>query len=129
MINAAGGGVKNVAGDILFIFRNGKWDLPKGKIEEGEETMNAAMREVREECGISDVAIVRELISTYHTYNVLNKRILKKTVWFEMFCKDSAELKPQIEEGITMVKWMNKDETLKALNNTYESVKEVIAIL
>ncbi|MES2286659.1 MAG: NUDIX domain-containing protein [Bacteroidota bacterium] len=127
IIEAAGGLVKNEKGEYLFIFRNGKWDLPKGKIEKGEGIKTAAIREVEEECGISGLSIIRELPPTYHTYTIEEKAILKRTYWFEMSCDDtSAILVPQIEEGITDVQWIATKKLKKVFNNTFESVKEVL---
>ncbi len=126
IIEAAGGLVKNKKGGWLFIFRNGKWDLPKGKIEKGEGVKTAAIREVEEECGISALTIVKELPSTFHTYFMEEKTILKRTYWFEMQCDDAASLIPQAEEGITDAKWISSKDLRQVLNNTYESVKEVM---
>ncbi len=126
VIEAAGGLVKNKKGEYLFIFRNGKWDLPKGKIEKREKIKTAAIREVEEECGISGLTIIRELPTTYHTYFMEEKAILKPTYWFEMICNDSSALIPQIEEGITDAQWVATKQLKKVLNNTFESVKEVI---
>lgn len=127
IIEAAGGLVKNEKGEYLFIFRNGKWDLPKGKIEKGEGIKTAAIREVEEECGISGLSIIRELPPTYHTYTIEEKAILKRTYWFEMSCDDtSAILVPQIEEGITAVEWIATKNLKKVFENTFESVKEVL---
>ncbi|MCE9540576.1 MAG: NUDIX domain-containing protein [Bacteroidetes bacterium] len=128
LIEAAGGLVKNEKDEYLFIFRNGKWDLPKGKIEKAEGIKTAAIREVEEECGISSLSIIRELPSTYHTYTIEEKIILKRTYWFEMSCDDtSAILIPQIEEGITDVQWIATKKMKKVFNNTFESVKEVLS--
>lgn len=126
VIEAAGGLVKNKKGEYLFIFRNGKWDLPKGKIEKGEGIKTAAIREVEEECGISKLKIVKELVSTYHTYHIEEKPILKRTYWFEMLCEDESKLIPQTEEGITDVKWLSKKDLQQVSDNTYESIKEVL---
>lgn len=126
VIEAAGGLVKNTKGEYLFIFRNGKWDLPKGKIEKGESVKDAAIREVEEECGIGKLKIVKELESTYHTYELDGKSILKHTYWFEMFCEDESRLVPQAEEGITEVKWLSKNDLQQVCDNTYESIKEVL---
>ena len=125
-IEAAGGLVKNNKDEWLFIFRNGKWDLPKGKVEKDEEIQKAAVREVEEECGVGRLSIVRELPATYHTYYLKEKAILKCTYWYEMNCSDSAMLVPQLEEGITEVKWFSKKELSKVYENTYESVVEVM---
>ncbi|MES2592455.1 MAG: NUDIX domain-containing protein [Bacteroidota bacterium] len=126
VIEAAGGLVKNGNGEWLFIFRNGKWDLPKGKIEKKEGVEEAATREVEEECGIDGLKIIKKLTSTYHIYFMEEKAILKKTYWFEMNCNDESTLIPQTEEGITDVKWIAPDKLAKVFANTYESVKEVI---
>ncbi len=126
VIEAAGGLVKNKKSEYLFIFRNGKWDLPKGKIEKKEGIKEAAMREVEEECGIGKLKIVKELESTYHTYELEGKSILKRTYWFEMICEDESKLVPQTEEGITEVKWLSKNDLKQVFDNTYESIREVL---
>jgi len=126
VIEAAGGLVKNKNGEYLFIFRNGKWDLPKGKIEKGEGIKSAAIREVEEECGISKLKIVKELESTYHIYHIEEKAILKRTYWFEMLCEDESKLIPQMEEGITDVKWIAKKDLQDVNDNTFDSIKEVM---
>jgi 8-oxo-dGTP pyrophosphatase MutT (NUDIX family) len=126
IIDAAGGLVRNDKGQWLFIYRNGKWDLPKGKIEKGEKIKVAATREVEEECGISKLKIVKELPPTYHIYSLEDKTVLKRTYWFEMTCADTSLLVPQTEEGITDVKWFNMEEVRQALKNTYGSIKEVV---
>ena len=125
-IEAAGGVVKNDKGEILLIFRKGKWDLPKGKIEKGESIKDAALREVQEECGIDHLSIVKALPATYHTYTVNGKSSLKKTFWFEMLCKGNDKPKPQIEEEITKAEWMSKTQVKKALENTYPAIIELM---
>ena len=126
VIEAAGGLVKNKKGEYLFIFRNGKWDLPKGKIEKGEGIKSAGIREVEEECGITKLKIVKELESTYHIYHQDEKAILKRTYWFEMLCEDESKLVPQTEEGITDVKWLSKKDLQQVNDNTYDSIKGVM---
>jgi 8-oxo-dGTP pyrophosphatase MutT (NUDIX family) len=126
IVAAAGGLVKNQEGKWLFIFRNGKWDLPKGKIEKNEAIKTAAVREVEEECGITQLSIVKDLPTTYHTYSLKGKAILKPIYWFEMTCTDTSPLVPQIEEGITDVRWFDNTEAKKVAANTYGSIKEVL---
>ncbi|MBL7884973.1 MAG: NUDIX domain-containing protein [Bacteroidia bacterium] len=125
-IAAAGGLVSNGNEEWLFIFRNGKWDLPKGKIEKNEKIEEAAIREVEEECGIAKLKIVKALNDTYHIYYLEEKLVLKKTYWFEMICKDESALVPQLEEGITDVKWLKKKDLKQVVANTYESIIDVI---
>lgn len=126
VIEAAGGLVKNKNGEYLFIFRNGKWDLPKGKLEKKETIKDAAIREVEEECGVGKLKIVKELESTYHIYQIEGKSILKRTYWFDMICGDESKLIPQTEEGITEVKWISKNKLEEVYSNTFESIKEVL---
>lgn len=125
-IEAAGGKVFNSDGDILGIFRLGKWDLPKGKVEKGESIRDAAIREVEEECGISGLTIVKELNSTYHTYSLKGKQILKQTHWFEMSYSGSETLVPQTEEDIQLVKWLPIEDLSEFQANTYASILDVL---
>ena len=129
-IHAAGGVVLR-GKEILFIYRNGKWDLPKGKIEPGEKAATAAVREVEEECGISGHKIAKQLPSTYHIYQSPYKEtkgewIFKETFWFEMAYDGNEQGFPETGEGITQVKWFSKQELGEVLENTYENLKQVI---
>ena len=125
VIEAAGGVVmKNQ--EILFIYRNGKWDLPKGKLEINESIPVCALREVAEECGLSQFTIVKELATTYHTYRQARENVLKITYWFLMDCTDESPLKPQTNEGIELVEWKNKQAVQLALENTYSNIKLVL---
>lgn len=126
MIKAAGGLVKNEAGEYLFIFRNGKWDLPKGKIEKGESIKEAAVREVEEECGITVSKLGKEICKTYHVYTLKGEVVLKKTYWFKMKCAGSEKLKPQKEEGITDVRWFKKGHVEAIEKNTFPSIMDVL---
>jgi 8-oxo-dGTP pyrophosphatase MutT (NUDIX family) len=105
LIEAAGGIVKNENNQYLFIYRNNKWDLPKGKIEKGEKVKEAAVREVEEECGIEVSRLGKSLCKTYHAYISREEVVLKKTYWFKMRCEQQNKLVPQLEEGITDVRW------------------------
>ena len=122
VLEAAGGVVYNLHDEILLIFRNGKWDLPKGKIETGEDPDQAAIREVNEECGIGYLQLEKQIATTYHTYPYQGKKVLKKTFWFIMKTKDNSKPIPQLEEGIIDAKWMNKQGVEEALENTYSSI-------
>ena len=125
VIESAGGVVmKNQ--EILFIYRNGKWDLPKGKLEKNESVPVCALREVEEECGISQLTIVKELAATYHSYLQAGENVLKITYWFLMDCTDESSLIPQTEEGIELAEWKNKKAVQLALENTYPSIKLVL---
>lgn len=125
-IDAAGGLVRNEKGERLFIFRLGKWDLPKGKLSGKETAGEAAIREVKEETGLQELKIIGPLSSTYHIYSRKGKQILKQTYWFEMKAKSAYPLIPQKEEDITEVKWINRENLSTVLENTYGSIKEIV---
>lgn len=123
-VSKAGGGlVYNKDGNVLFIFRNGKWDLPKGRTEKGEEIEDTAIREVEEETGVSGLKITNKLQKTYHVFKRNGVYKLKITHWFEMRTNYSGQLTGQIEEGIEKVAWLNPDEVKSALGNSYENIK------
>jgi len=126
LIKAAGGVVYNNKNQVLIIFRNGKWDLPKGKLEIDEDIKTCAIREVEEECGIIGLRITQKLIDTYHTYEIKGEKILKRTFWFKMKTNFNGSLKPQTEEGITEVCWVNKEDISKRLNNSFENIKQLL---
>lgn len=124
VVKAAGGVVYNDENKILLIYRLGKWDLPKGKRDDGEKSKQTAVREVEEECGIK-VKLGSKLCTTWHTYTMGNNKILKRTKWYKMECLNDSEMKPQIEEGIEEICWMNEKEVQKALLNSYSSIRFV----
>ena len=126
MIESAGGLVFNKDDQILMIFKNGKWDLPKGKLEEGENKKHCAIRELKEECGILRLKISEKLLETYHTYYLSGKKILKRTYWYKMRTNFDGELIPQIEEGITKISWVYKDKISEKLKNSFSNISDVI---
>jgi len=128
-IKAAGGIVKNESNQSLFIFRNGKWDLPKGKIEKDEKSRAAAIREVEEECGIIIDNIGDKICNTYHIYEMNKVRVLKKTAWYWMKSNKNEKLVPQLEEGITDVRWISKAELSLVEDNTYPLIKDLLQVI
>lgn len=126
-IIAAGGTVFNKKNELLVIYRLDKWDLPKGKLEKGEDIPTCAVREVEEECNVDGLTIIKELESTYHCYYHKKKWVLKRTYWFEMKTEFDGELIPQTEEGISKVEWLAKSDWNIITDNTYNSIKEVIS--
>jgi len=128
----AAGGVVFRKNKMLFIYRNKKWDLPKGKIERGELASEAALREVEEECGISGHKIIKQLPSSFHIYKSPYKKskgewIFKETFWFEMEYVGTENGTPQAEENITEVRWFRKDELNIILKNTYSNLRSIIS--
>lgn len=125
IIKASGGVVKK-SDKILMIYRLKKWDLPKGKLKKGEDSIKGAKREVEEECNIK-VDVREKLCSTWHTYIRKDRRILKKTDWYLMNCVDDSNMRPQLEEFIEEVRWMKKEDVQKSLKNSYLSIEEVFS--
>lgn len=126
IIKAAGGLVKNGDGAYLFIHRLGKWDLPKGKVEDNEKMREAAVREVEEECGIRIEYLGPKLQTTYHTYMMRGKFVLKQTNWYEMGVNKSPKLIPQTEEDITEARWIDKDDFDMVRENTYPLIAQIV---
>jgi ADP-ribose pyrophosphatase YjhB (NUDIX family) len=124
---AAGGAVTDELGRLLVIRRLGKWDLPKGKVDEGEVIEAAALREVNEECGLTELRIVQPMPSTWHTYERKGKQHLKRTDWFLMRGSYKEVLVPQHEEDIEEVKWVGRDELGEIKADTYPALLEVFA--
>jgi len=123
-VNKAGGGlVYNKKGEVLFIFRNGKWDLPKGGIEKGEEISETALREVEEETGVSNLVIRRKLQKTYHIFKRNGRYKLKVTHWFEMKTNFEGTPIAQANEGIEKALWLNPEQVNEALKNSFENIK------
>lgn len=126
LIDAAGGVVRNEDYKLLWIFRLGKWDLPKGKLEKNESFKVAAIREVEEECNVQ-ATLEFKLCTTYHTYTHKNQRVLKRTKWYMMHTNQKHKLVPQKEENIERVEWLTQSEMNNmALSNTYSSIRYVI---
>lgn len=126
IIKAAGGLVKNEKGDYLFIFRNKRWDLPKGKVEKGERVKTAAIREVEEECGVKIEKRQALLGKTYHVYELNGEVILKRTSWYPMTVKGVPKLIPQKQEGITTASWVSANGVKVKMKNTYPLILDVL---
>ncbi len=120
---AGGGLVYNQNNEVLFIFRNGKWDLPKGGTEKGEDLQLTAMREVTEETGVNKLLIHDKLQKTYHIFKRNGVYKLKITHWFKMSSTFTGTPIGQLEEGIEKVAWLNQDQIKDALKNSYENIK------
>ncbi|MBK6990539.1 MAG: NUDIX hydrolase [Chitinophagaceae bacterium] len=126
IIQAGGGLVLNEKNEILLIFRKGKWDLPKGKLDNGETISACAIREVEEETGLKNVKLIEPLIITYHTYHEGSRFILKESHWYTMKVSGNQTLTPQTEEDILEVKWITKEEAKQYFPECYPSVVDVL---
>jgi 8-oxo-dGTP pyrophosphatase MutT (NUDIX family) len=133
LLPAAGGVVKSEEG-FLFIFRKGRWDLPKGKIDEDESEEDAAIREVKEETGLENFTITGPLPSSWHIYRSpwekhQNKWILKETKWFAMAAEADQPLIPETGEDIEKAEWIKYPDFRRILDNTYPNLKKLIGLL
>ncbi len=126
IVKAGGGLVKNETGKVIFIFRKGFWDLPKGKKDAGEKYRQCAQREVEEETGLTNVKTGKKICTTYHTYIENNRKILKKTRWYIMSASSSQPLTPQEEEGIQEIEWVDKNSIQEKLKKSYPLINDVL---
>ncbi len=126
-IEAAGGLVINSKGEYLVIYRYNKWDLPKGKLEPNEEVSIAALREVSEETGITNIELLGHITDTFHTYKLGNATVLKKTSWFSMRYTGSEKLTPQESEDISIAKWLPIKQIDEVTGNTYDTIRQVLS--
>ncbi|MEO8721563.1 MAG: NUDIX domain-containing protein [Ginsengibacter sp.] len=126
LIKAAGGLIKNKNDEILLIFRRGKWDLPKGKLDEGETIEQCAKREVEEETGLKNVEIVQDLGITYHTYVLFGKHNLKECHWYEMRASGNEQIIPQTEEDITKILWVKKEYLGNYFLNSFPTIISIL---
>jgi len=126
VIRAAGGAVRNDFNEILMIFRRGKWDLPKGKLDLGETLEECALREVKEETGLKDVMLNSFLTVTYHTYHEGTKYVLKESHWFTMNVSGEQTLTPQIEEDISEIRWVGSHEINFYLPKAFPLITDII---
>ncbi|MEX0981463.1 MAG: NUDIX domain-containing protein [Bacteroidales bacterium] len=127
-IEAAGGLVMRPDGKFLVMKRSGLWDLPKGKLGKDETSERAALREVSEETGLNELQIIKPVLSTYHTYQVTEDMLLKKTKWYEMLYTGKADPVPEIAENISEIQWVEPGRTDFIRKNTYPSVLDVLYV-
>ena len=118
--------VFNPQGELLMMLRRGQWDMPKGKLDEGETIEACALREVEEETGISKLRLCNKLQTTYHTYAYQGKTVLKPSHWYKMECSGTEDLIPQIEEDITDLRWVDKVKAAELAPKAFPSIREMI---
>ena len=126
IVEAAGGLVKRTDNKLLFIFRNNKWDLPKGGVEKKELIIDADKREVTEETGVVDIIVKKKISETYHIFKKGKRFRLKKTYWFKMSTTYTGKTKPQTEEGIEKIKWVSNKNIEDILNNAFENIRIIV---
>lgn len=122
---AAGGLITNPADEVLLMFRRGKWDLPKGKLDDGETLEACALREVQEETGLQHVSLGSKITETFHYYPLKDKKILKHSHWYRMYFTGTELTVPQIEEDILDIQWIRPENLGKYMAYSYENIREV----
>lgn len=122
----AAGGLVNRNEEFLFIKRHGKWDIPKGKRDDGESIKTCAKREIEEECGIKNLVIDSKICRTYHTYKWEGQPVLKETHWYRLSYSGTKKLSPQVEESITKAIWLKQSKWKKVEKNTFETILKVL---
>lgn len=127
-IEAGGGVVFNAKNEILLIFRRGKWDLPKGKMDPGESVIDCALREVIEETGLKNLTLIEKLGSSSYCYKEKDQLFLKQVQWFKMKTSDDHRLTPQAEEDISEVRWVAQEDLDPYIQNTYNTIKEILLL-
>jgi 8-oxo-dGTP pyrophosphatase MutT (NUDIX family) len=125
----AAGGIVRKEDSFLIIRRLGRWDIPKGKMDEGETPEQTAVREIEEECGIHNLKIVSKLTETLHTYEFKGSDVLKRTYWYLLEYSGDEQLIPQLEEQITEVRWITRDEFTQIRQDTFASIHDVLDAL
>ena len=127
-IDAGGGVVFNEDNAILMIFRRGKWDLAKGKLDKGETIEECALREVSEETGLQHLSLEEKICDTYHIYVQDNVQLIKRTAWFKMKGTNADRIKPQKEENILEARWVSGTEIPQLAAKSYEAIRDVLKI-
>ena len=126
-VEAAGGVVADSEGRVAMIHRRGRWDLPKGHRDAGESLAECAAREIEEECGLSQLAVDKELCSTLHIYDTYGRWELKRTTWFAVRALGSTATTPQTDEDIALVEWCPIDEAMRrAEHESYPTIAQVM---
>ena len=122
---AAGGLITNPEEEILLMFRRNKWDLPKGKQDDGESLEECAVREVREETGLQQITLTDKITETFHYYPLKDKKVLKHTYWYRMQFTGTELTIPQIEEDIMDIQWIRPENLGKYLKFSYKNIEDV----
>lgn len=123
---AAGGLITNATGEVLLMFRRGKWDMPKGKLDDGETLEECAVREVQEETGLQNIKLGHLITETWHYYPLKDKKVLKHSYWYRMYFTGTELTVPQIEEDIMDIQWIRPENLAKYMQYSYQNIVDVV---
>lgn len=109
--------------DVLLIRdMNGSVTFPKGVMEQGEERRETAVREAKEETGISHLVYIADLPDVSYVYT-RKPVVINKLVHYTLFIYANQDmLHPQKEEGITEVLWLPLTKALKSIGYPLSNV-------
>ncbi|UCB57209.1 MAG: NUDIX hydrolase [Candidatus Omnitrophota bacterium] len=110
--------------EILLIKDSyGRWTWPKGKIDKGEKSLDAAVREIEEEVGLKDVDVLGRIGRTNYFYRLKGGLIFKTVFFFLMEAKGNEKLKIQKGE-INDARWFKSSEALEKVE--YKGAREML---
>lgn len=132
------GGVVIFRGKVLLLYKNYRnrydgWVLPKGTVEPEEEYKETALREVREETGVS-ASIIKYVGKSQYSFNTPGDTVVKNVHWYLMMA-DSYYSKPQREEFFVdsgyykyheayhLLKYSNEKQMLEQAYSEYMDLK------
>lgn len=124
---SAGGVVYRMVDDrpLFLLIRDSyrNWGFPKGHLEPNEPADRAALREVMEETGLTELTLRAE-VETIDWYFRFRGRLIHKYCHFFLIESATEETVPQRDEGITACKWVSLDEGLSLVS--YANAREVL---
>ncbi len=127
-IEHSSGGVvaRRVDGTVLLLLIRdpyGKWGLPKGHVENGESSREAALREVQAETGLTHVDPGPSL-GTIDWYFRLKGDLVHKFCDYFLMASPEGDTNPEVSEGITECRWLPVRDAIAKV--AYDNAREVV---